>query len=200
MRNKSNLRTLFIDLSSKQWTAYIFNDWIHSEEGKWHNGDQETNKRRLRQLLERLKVNYVVYERREVDEIPRRPPEQDGFIRYIELVKYLVSYSHFHKIDGATIEPNEVSNFIKYTEWCWRDPIKQRPRYCDRHEQESPCEWYPNKDIPIKDEVDARAIYNLWSDKDFFNDYRWMNERERIHKSPFRWKYRESYNWEKDKW
>lgn len=200
MIDKANLRALFIDLSGKQWTAYIFNDWIKSEEGKWHNGTDQQNYRRLAQLIERLKVNYIVYERREVDEIPRRPEGQDGFLRYINCVKYLVNYCRFHKINGATIDPKETEWHIKQTEWCWRDPFLKKPRYCDRHQQEAPCNWYPDKDIPIKDEVDARAIYEIWAEKDFYNDIKWMRERERIHALPFKFIYRESKPWEIDKW
>lgn len=207
LREGEGLRLLCIDLNGH--TRYIFNDWTKSEEAGWDKYPNEQKRLKLIKLIERLRINYVVYERREIDLIPNRPAGDNGFINYIELKHWFINFLHRRGIAGAIIKPGETDNFIRYqTNWCWRDPRPQKqddpkeqsPYYCKRHQLEAPCEnWYPNKPIPINDEVDARAIYNIIVEREWLRDYNWIRERERIHwlepkKAP-----RQNYAWEVNK-
>ena len=90
LREQRELGVLFIDISSKRWTRYLFNDWVKHEEGGRFNATQQQNRQRIKELLERLKVNYVVYERFK-DSIGQQQNSND-------VLKYLEFNQFFNKL------------------------------------------------------------------------------------------------------
>jgi hypothetical protein len=75
------LRALYLDIGDI--IAFIYNDYTYSEQGLYRSKNDEDKKRFLIKLILRLKVNYVVYERREVELVP----EREGVNRLLEVVE-----------------------------------------------------------------------------------------------------------------